>query len=161
MELNARMIGDDEDYWRRMAGELIGNWITEKTSVEEVCNFADKIYLRKDLAGFKGDLGFAGNKETQKTFSKLRSSVAGLYMWRAEHTRDDGEKRRMQVAADLALRQAYAFCPYSPEAVSYFATLLIRLHRYNDALLAAKTSLRLDPENAGFQQLVRSLSKLN
>ncbi len=157
-ELNEDVIRDDEVYWKRMMAELIGDWITGKTSIEEEADFVDKIYLRKNLAGFKGDPGFARSSETQKRFSKLRTSIGDLYLWRAEHAGDDSEKHRMQAAAQLALRQSYALCPVSPEVVFRYTQLLDDLHRPSDALLIAKTSLRLDPDNAGFQQLVRTLS---
>jgi len=68
----------DEAYWKKLAGELVGDWIKEKTSVKELCDFADPIFLSKDLKDFKGDTAFAKNEEVQKTFSKLRSSLAGL-----------------------------------------------------------------------------------
>ena len=94
-----------------------------------------------------------------KCFSKLRSSIAGLYVWRAEHARDADAKSQSQNAADLALRQAYALCPYSPEALFRYTKLLIDLNRPDEAVLVAKTSLRFDPDNASFQALVRSLRR--
>jgi len=155
--LNMEMVRTDLAYWKKLTGELVGDWITDSTSAKEVCDFVDKVFLRKDYEGFKGDLRFAKNEEAQKTFSKLRSSIAGLYMWRAEHARDAGEKSEAQKAADLALRQAYALCPYSPDALFRYTKLLTDLNRPDDAFLAAKTSLRLDPNNASVQELVRSL----
>src|SRR5882724_4727660 len=154
--LNMEMVRTDQAYWKKLTGELVGDWITDSTSAKGVCDFVDKIFLRKDYEGFKGDLRFAKNEEAQKTFSKLRSSIAGLYIWRAEHARDAGEKSEAQRAADLALRQAYALCPYSPEALFRYTKLLTDLNRPDDAFLAAKTSLRLDPNNASVQELVRS-----
>jgi hypothetical protein len=158
-ELTAEMVQKDQANWKKLTGEMIGDWITDKTSLKEVCDFADKVYLKKDLAGFKGDAGFAKNHDAQKTFSKLRSSIAGLYLWRADHAQEAGEKRRWQSAADLALRQAYALCPYSPEAVARYTKLLTDIHRPDDAFLAAKTSLRIDPESAYLQELTRFLRK--
>ncbi len=147
----------DFDYWKRFVGELIGDWITDKTSVKEVCDFNEKICLRKDLAGFKGDAGFARNPDTQKTFSKLRCSIAGLYAWRANQSQDRDEKTRMRNAADLAYRQALALCPSLPEAVFRYCNWLVERKRYSEAVLVADTCRRLDPDNSAVRDLLRSL----
>jgi thioredoxin-like negative regulator of GroEL len=61
--------------------------------------------------------------------------------------------------ADFALRQAFALCPYSPEALFRYVNLLIspEVQRFDDALLLARTSQKLDPFNASFVGLVNSL----
>ena len=59
--------------------------------------------------------------------------------------------------ADFALRQAFAYCPYSPEAVFHYVQLLVNLGRVDDALLIAETSQKLDPYNPNFIGLVRQL----
>lgn len=159
-ELSGNDISKDQDYWRQLTGEMIGGWLTDKTNLKEVCDFADKVYLDKNLAGFTGDPGFAKNPEAQKCFSKLRSSLAGLYVWRAAHARNTDEKNQMQHAADLAFRQAYALCPSSPEAIFRYASFLLELKRPDDAFLLVKTSLRQDPGNAQLQQLIQSV-KMN
>ena len=158
-QLSAEAVQKDADYWKRLAGELIGAWVTDETSVKRVCDFADKVYLDKDFAGFKGDAGFAKNEDARKCFSKLRASIAGLYVWRLDHARDPNEKTQMQQAAELAFRQAYALCPSLPETVFRYTTLLTNLRRPDEAFLLAKTTLRLDPNNKSFQDLVRTLSK--
>jgi hypothetical protein len=147
------------DYWKQLVGELIGDWITDKTSVREICSFCQKVYLQKDLSGFKGDAAFAGNKEAQKTFSKLRSSIGGLYAWRAGLARDHDEKDRMTGSAELAYKQALALCPYSPEAVFRYCNLLVSERRTGDAILIAETCIRLEPENELVRDLVKSLRK--
>jgi hypothetical protein len=137
----------DQAYWRQLTGELIGNWLTNGTPVKDVCDFSDKVFLDKNLDGFKGDKGFAGNQDAQKTFSKLRSSQAGIYAWRAENARDNDEKDRMRTAADFAYRQAFALCPYSPEAIYGYVEFLVKYKRSDDAFLLMKTTLRFDPDN--------------
>jgi len=149
----------DQAYWKKLTGELVGDWINEKTSAKELCDFADPIFLSKDLKDFKGDTAFAKNEEVQKTFSKLRSSLAGLYVWRAEQAREPAEKLELRKSAELALKQAYALCPYSPEALFRYANLLVTLDRRADAFLIVKTSLRFDAHNTQFQALARNLSK--
>jgi hypothetical protein len=158
-ELDTRIVQQDLAYWKKLTGELVGDWITDNTSVKELCDFADKIYLAKDLAGFQGDAGFAKNEQAQKAFSKLRSSIAGLYVWRAEHARDSGERGQSQKAAELALRQAFALCPHSPESIYRYTKFLSDLNRPDDAFLAAKTALRIAPEEDYLQHLVQTLNK--
>ncbi len=157
--LNATDIEKDQDYWRRFTGALIGDWITDKTSTREICDFVDKVYLDKNLAGFKGDAGFIKNDQTQKTFSKLRSSQAGMYAWRAEHARDNYERNQARQAADLAFRQAYALCPYSPEAIYRYTNFLLEFKRPDDAFLIAKASLRLNPNDTQLQKLIEMVRK--
>ncbi len=158
-ELGNQEVQQDLDYWKRTTGDAIGDWLAKETSVREICGFADKVHLRKDLTGYKGDPAFAKNREAQMCFSKLRSAIAGLYAWREEHANDPGEKLRFQQAADLSFRQAYALYPASPEAVYRYANFLTGHGRQDDALLLVKTSLRLDPDNAYFPDLLKSLSQ--
>ena len=61
---------------------MIGNWLTEDTSVKTVADFAEKIYARKDLSGFTGDPAFIHDDYAPKMFSKWRSAIGGLYCWR-------------------------------------------------------------------------------
>jgi hypothetical protein len=159
-ELSRTEVAKDQDYWKKITGEMIGDWITDSTPIKEMCDFADKTYLDKNFDGFKGDMGFAKNDQTQKTFSKLRSSLAGMYVWRAEHARDDDERSQMQRAVDLAFRQAYALCPYSPEVIFRYTDFLIKIKRPDDAFLIVKTSLRLDPNNPQLQELIKKVKKL-
>jgi Flp pilus assembly protein TadD len=81
-------------------------------------------------------------------FSKERSSIAGLYAWRAQHASDAREKERMNEAADFAFRQAFALCPYSPEAVYRYVNLLLAQGRTSDAVLITETASKM-PEIKG------------
>ncbi|MDQ6631927.1 MAG: hypothetical protein M3Y82_09245 [Verrucomicrobiota bacterium] len=150
----------DSDYWKKFVGELVGDWLGEKTSVKEICDFCDKVYLQKNLNGFKGDTGFAKNEGAQKTFSKLRSSLAGVYVWRVQHAKDDDEKSRMRKAADLAFRQAFALCPNSPEVVFRYIAFLMDTKRTDEAILIAKTALQINPTNESLKELLQSLENM-
>jgi hypothetical protein len=75
-------------------------------------------------------------------FSKLRSSIAGLYAWRVQHAADADEKKRMNDAADFAFRQSWALCPYSPETVFRYVNFLLSAGRTADAILIAETAVR-------------------
>jgi hypothetical protein len=63
----------------------------------------------------------------------------------------------MTRAADFAFCQAFALCPYSPEAVFRYTTLLTNLNRLDDALLLAKTCEKLEPDNGQFTGLAQKL----
>src|SRR5208337_164679 len=116
---------EDHEYWRQYAGQLVGNWLMDETSVAGVCDFAERVFVRHDLKAFTGDQSFATNAAAQKAFSKLRSSIGGVYVWRYEHGDTAAEKTRMAAEADYAFRQAFALCPYSPEAVFRYANFLV------------------------------------
>src|SRR5207248_251937 len=119
----------------------------QQTTVQEITEFAKKVYLHKNLNDFKGDPTFIENDNAQKMFSKLRSSVGGIYMWRMEHSKNKTEKDRMARAADFALCQAFALCPYSPEAVYRYVQFLNSQNRVSDSILIASTCAQLDPDN--------------
>jgi len=156
-EITHGEMAKDQAYWKKLTDEMLGPWLDDKTSLPAVCDFADKYGQGKHLDDFKGDKDFAGNPQTRKCFSKLRSSIAGMYAWRAEHAATSDERQRMYDAAELAFRQSYAICPYSPEALYRYVNLLLEHRRFDDAILLAKTSLHQDPDN---EQLKSLLSRL-
>jgi hypothetical protein len=127
---------------------MIGDWLQPVTSVGDIATFAEKVFAKKDLSGFTGDLRFIQNADAQKMFSKERSSIGGLYAWRAQHATDAAETKRMNEAADFAFRQSWALCPYSPEAVFRYVNLLEGEKRFSDALLVAETAAKM-PEMKG------------
>jgi len=142
-ELSDEIVQRDNDYWTKYVTPMIGDWLNKDTSVQKVADFADKVYVKKDLNGFTGDPQFVQNEYSCKMFSKLRSSLGGLYAWRARHATDADEKERMNDAADFAFRQAWALCPYSPEAVYRYVNLLLSQGRTADAVLVAETAAKM------------------
>jgi hypothetical protein len=162
-ELSAADVQKDMAFWNRLVGDAVGSWLNDKTSIRDVCDFCDKIYGRKDFAGFKGDTGFAKNDSAQKTFSKLRTALASLYAWRADHARNNDERTLMRKNADLAFRQAFVLCPYSPEVVYRYAKFLGDNRRNDDAIAIAETCERMHrPETEAYiHGLVRSLHESN
>lgn len=158
-ELRETAVQKDRDYWKGLMTEIFGDVVTEKSSIKDACDFVEKIYLRKELADFKGDSTFVKNDEAQKAFSKLRSSIGGLYAWRAEHAKDGEEKERTRKAADFSFRQAFVLCPYSPEVIFRYTQLLVNWRRFDEAILICKMGLRFDENNAQFKELLRTLSQ--
>jgi tetratricopeptide (TPR) repeat protein len=153
-ELTEEMVQKDHQFWSLYSDRLIGNWITYDTTVQEICDFAVRVYERRNYDGFTGDRKFIRDDQAQKSFSKLRSSIGGVYAWRYLNESDPVNRDRMYREADFALRQALAYCPYSPEAVFRYTNLLINQARYEDALLIAETALRFDRDNETLQEWV-------
>ena len=136
--------------------------------MQTIAQFVEKTYLRKDLGGFKGDPGFVRDNYAPKMFSKWRATIGDLYAWRLglmpavptppEYLpKNPAERDRMAREADFAYRQAYAICPYSPEAVYLYVNFLVGQKRTPDALLIAETASRLDPNNGQLKALKQQL----
>jgi thioredoxin-like negative regulator of GroEL len=150
-EVNEEMVKRDHEFWSQYSQRLIGNWITYDTPVKDICDFAERVYKRRDYKGFTGDRAFIRDDDAQKSFSKLRSAIGGIYMWRYNAARTPAEKERMFKETDFAFRQSLAFCPFSPEAVFRYTTLLATLGRIDDAERIVNTALLFDRDNLQFQ----------
>ena len=94
------------------------------------------------------------DEDAQKAFSKLRSSQAGMYAWRCATTcppefrqKSAASQDALRRETDFAFKQAFAFCPYSPEAVFRYINFLLQYGRFDDALIVAETCQKLDPFN--------------
>jgi len=158
LELTEDIVRRDHEFWTHYSQRLIGNWITYDTPVKDIVAWVEKVYLRRNFGGFTGDPTFIRDDQAQKSFSKLRSSIGGVYNWRIATSKPGTpEQQRMVKEADFAFRQAFAFCPYSPEAVYRYSNLLVSQQRFDDALTIATTAQKLDPYNGGFIDLVNRL----
>lgn len=158
--LSAEMVANDQAYWRKFCQSAIGGWLTETSTVKEVCDFARKAFLAHHFAEFNVDRKFIADDRAQKAFSKLRSSIAGLYAWRLKDASEPAERRRMSAAADLAFRQAFALCPDSPEAVFRYVELLTQAERLDDALAIARTAWDMDRSNRQVRDLVDKVQQM-
>jgi tetratricopeptide (TPR) repeat protein len=156
-EFTDEIIRKDHEFWTNYSSRLIGNWITYDTSVQEIANFVEKVYRERDFNGFTGDRKFVRDDQAQKAFSKLRSSIGGIYNWRIANAKNPADQQRMMKEADFAFRQAFAFCPYSPEAVFRYVQLLAQFNRIDDAILVASTCHKIDPNNGAVEQLMGQL----
>jgi len=141
--LSEDVVSKDHDYWAKLVEPMIGGWLNDDTSVEEIAAFAKKTFGKQDFSGFTGDPRFIQNAYSHKMFSKLRSSLGGLYAWRLKQAAGADEKERMAREADFAFRQAWALCPYSPEAVFRYVNFLLEQNRGAGALLVAETSAQM------------------
>jgi hypothetical protein len=150
-------VRQDHDYWSKTVSPMIGDWLNDDTSVSDVAAFSEKVFLRHDFSGFTGDTNFVLDSYAHKTFSKERSSSAGMYAWRAQNATDPGEKERMNNAADFAFRQSWALCPYSPEAVFRYVAFLMGENRSSDALLVAETAAKFSGTDGAPNESIKDL----
>jgi tetratricopeptide (TPR) repeat protein len=151
----------DHEFWSKYSERLTGNWITYDTSIKQIADFIEKVHMKRNFSDFKGDRRFIRDQEAQKAFSKLRTAIAGIYAWRLDHpTQFEGlaEQEALLKEADFAFRQAFAFCPYSPEVVFRYAPLLAKLGRIDDAILVTETGLKMDPNNGSVEALLKQLT---
>jgi len=147
-EITQDIIDKDHAFWSRFSERTIGNWITYDTSIKEICDWAENVYLRHNFAGFTGDRNFVRDDDGQKAFSKMRSSIgASIYRWHMNNPHNPAERARVAKEAEFALKQAFAYCPYSPEAVFDLMNQLLNSNRIDDVLLILKTCHKLDPYN--------------
>ncbi len=170
-EFTEELFQRDRHFWQQYSDRLIGNWITEETTVQEICDFVRRVYERRDYTGFEGDPKFVRDDQAQKSFSKLRGAIAGTYLWRLGSLagiptpqqylpKTEEARQRLIREAEFAWKQSFAFCPYSPEAVTKYIGLLLNLPgRMADARLIAQTALDQDPLNEHFQYLVREIER--
>jgi len=173
--LTAEVIAKDRAFWDGRFKQLMGDWLTQATTVKEVCDFVERAYVRRDLTDFKGDRQYLANGDAQKAYSKLRSAQAGLYYWRINSTADSpDEQAKMTAEADFAFRQAFALCPSSPEALFRYTNLLISrgnmeasrgntpesLRRVDDAIRLAQTAFRVDPKMPSASDLSKNLAEM-
>jgi thioredoxin-like negative regulator of GroEL len=158
-EITDEMVRRDHEYWSQYSERFIGNWINYETPVREVCDWALKTYLQRDLTGFKGDPAFVRDDNAQKAFSKLRNAIGkSIYATRISSPPASPQvQQRMIKEAEFALKQAFAFCPYSPETVFNYSQLLATIGRYDEALMVAKTCEIFDADNLGIRNLVEQL----
>ena len=153
----------DHDFWKQYSKRLTGDIIDYDTPLKDIKAWIEKTYIRHDFNGFTGDRKFIHDDDAQKAFSKLRSSIGGIYAWRLMQSppqyrpKSDAENQRLLKEAEFTFRQAFAFCPYSPEAVFRYVNLLLPLNRVDDALLVAETCAELDPYNPQVAGLVENL----
>ncbi|HLH56631.1 MAG TPA: DUF2723 domain-containing protein [Verrucomicrobiae bacterium] len=161
-ELTEETVATDHEFWTRYSARLTGNWINYDTPVQQITSWAERTYLRRNFKGFTGDRRFIRDDQAQKSFSKLRGAIAGLYSWRiATSSPGSPQRARMLREADFAYRQAFAFCPYNSEVLFRYVTLLLspEINRYDDALELAKTSQKLDPFNTSISDLVTRIQQ--
>jgi tetratricopeptide (TPR) repeat protein len=168
-ELTQDVFDRDHKFWSDYSTRLCGNWITYDTTISNICDFVERTYIHNNYTGYTGDRAFVRDDDAQKAFSKLRSSQAGMYAWRCGfpgtgpqcppeyRQKTPASQAALVRETDFAFKQAFAFCPYSPEAVYRYINFLLPQGRFDDALLVAQTCQKLDPYNDSITGLVKNL----
>ena len=183
-ELSDDVFKIDHEFWTKYSERLCGNWITYDTSVKDIADFVDRTYIHNNYTGYKGDRAFVRDDDAQKAFSKLRSSQAGVYLWRCGlpgTTPPCPDEYRQKTPASLqaaliketefAFKEAFAFCPYSPEAVYRYVNFLLGMaqteeftghtdeavRHFDDAILVGETCQKLDPYNQQIIDLINTV----
>jgi hypothetical protein len=154
------IVEKDRKFWLEEQGKMIGGWLKPETSVRAVCAFADKIFGQRDLSGFTGDSKFVQSDQATQMYGKLRSSIGGLYAWRAQQSKTPEEKKRMEQEADFAFRQSFALCPSGSVGVFRYVNLLVEQKRFDDALLIAETAAKLNPAEDQFGKLIEEIRRM-
>ncbi len=156
-EITPEMMARDHQFWSDYSERTIGNWITYDTSVKEICDFCEKVYVTHDYSEFKGDPKFVRDEDAQKSFSKLRNAIGcSIYQWRAGLLGGSAppppplsQAARQQITreAEFALKQSFAYCPFSPEPIVHLMNLYQVQNRWEDTRLLLKTAQKLDPHS--------------
>lgn len=167
-ELPPDVLARDRDYWGGIVAGALGDWLSDQTPVSDVAAFVNRVYVTKDLAGFTGDPLYVQNDYAKRLLSKLRSSIAGVYAWRLStnspaefQPQSEAARERLVQETDLAFRQAFALCPYSPEVVFRYSNFLLQFNRVADARQIAQAAMQVEPKNVQFSHLLQNLEQLN
>jgi tetratricopeptide (TPR) repeat protein len=162
--LTEEVLQKDHEFWKQFSRRLTGDIVDYGTPIKQITDWIEKTYVRRNFKGFTGDRKFVRDDDAQKAFSKLRSSIGGVYAWRLSpqcppeyRPKNPEEQQRLLKEAEFAFLQAFSFCPYSPEALFRYANLLLQFGRIEDALLLAQTCIKLDPYNGQVTGLVSNL----
>ncbi|HZF01112.1 MAG TPA: DUF2723 domain-containing protein [Methylomirabilota bacterium] len=176
--LSEEVLKRDHEFWSKYCERLIGtNVVTSETTVAQITNFVQKVYLDHNYSGFKGDLKFIRDDDAQKAFSKLRDSQAGMYAWRLKllippeqsrmadeyqiyRPKSDAEVQQLYKEADFAFKQSFAFCPYSPETVMRYINFLFQFNHFDDALMVIQTAQKLDPYNDQYAGTIKQIEDI-
>jgi tetratricopeptide (TPR) repeat protein len=94
------------------------------------------------------DPRFLRDISARKSFSKLRTSIAGLYAARGRPEE-----------AEAAFLQSIRLYPMSPEAVFRLADMYVQRRRFDDALALLEAFRREDPRNTRVDEFVAYISR--
>jgi len=109
----------------------------------------DKAYWVTLYDDLMRDPKFKRDDVAQKTFSKLRSGIGGLYAY-----------RKMVNEAEYAFKQSIDLCPESPEANFHLAQLYLENGRYDDALGILERYKTRDPHNLNIGEAIKVVEQL-
>jgi tetratricopeptide (TPR) repeat protein len=106
----------------------------------------DRAYWDALVEDLDGDPRFRRDDVAQKTFSKLRSAIGGLYAYRG-----------MTDEAKYAFEQSIRLCPESPEGNFRLTQLYLNLGQYDDAIRVMQNYQRRDPQNNRIRDAINQI----
>lgn len=121
----------------------------------------DRSYWDALYADLKGNPRFRRDDVAQKTFSKLRSAIGGLYAARATMGGTTGANQdAMYAAAEYAFRQAIELCPDSPEANFRLAQLYVQRGQFDQGVDVLEKYQRTDEYNTKIKEAIKTVKDL-
>ena len=111
-----------------------------------VCDREFWAKLSKELLA---DPKFLANEGERKTYSKMRSAIGGLYMY-----------RKLWDEAEAAYKQAITLCPGSPEASFRLVQLYVEQGRRDEAVAVLEQLQKLDLGNDKIAAAIRQIRSL-
>ncbi len=121
----------------------------------------DKTYWDALYADLTSNPRFRRDDVAQKTFSKLRSAIGGLYSTRATMGGASGSNQEaLFVAAEYAFRQAIELCPDSPEANFRLAQLYVQRGQFDPAIEVLEKYQRTDEYNTKIKEAVKTIKEM-
>ncbi len=111
------------------------------------------MYLHNDFTGFTGDRKFIRDDDGAEGlfqapglhWRRLRLALHPEMPARLPAERPLPPHQALIRETDFAYKQAFAFCPYSPEAVERYINFLVPQNRLDDAITVVETCLKFDP----------------
>lgn len=91
---------------------------------------------------------FCRNNDAKKSFSKMRSAIAGLYL-----------SRGLMDEAEYAFRQSLALCPESPEGCFRLADLYMQQRRFGEACQLMENYQRIDLYNSNVNNYLHAIKE--
>lgn len=118
----------------------------EKLPPEEIAK--DRRFWDDYTARLLANPHFALDADAQKSFAKLRNSIANMYRWRG-----------LEKEALYAYEQALQLSPDNGEVVETYYLYLVQLNRFDDAEAILKKSIALDPRNDMYFKMLDNVQK--
>jgi len=109
----------------------------------------DRAYWDALVESLRGDPRFNRDDVAEKTFSKLRSAIGGLYAF-----------RHMIPEAEYAYKQAIALCPDGPDGNFHLAQLYVESGRFDDSVAVLEEYQRRDRYNLRIAEMIRAIRVL-
>ena len=126
----------DHAFWTKYSDRLCGNFITYDTSVKEICDFAEKIYVQNNYEGFQGRSAFHPRRRRAEGVFQI-AQLAGRRLLLAHEPRLSAgiraQKRRRIRGAEtrdrLRLQAVLRVLPLQPGSRLSLRQLFAAAHR--------------------------------